>query len=202
MVRRVSFKSNKIRDLFFERVLKHDKMDTWKDLSLNFNIPRVTLSRYRSGELTLPESIYNNLISEFLDKDIAYLNKNISYLDDNWGRVKGGHSTYSKYKHIFDKGRKKALKKKREKIHKFDTNLVLNKELAYFIGLFIGDGFTNKYSRYYLTQFVGHFPIEEGYYRGFISSLSKKLFRITPTIRRDKDSNALRINLYSKDLFN
>ncbi|MCX6742378.1 MAG: hypothetical protein NTX24_04385 [Candidatus Pacearchaeota archaeon] len=134
-------------------------------------------------------------------KDREFLSKNISYLSDNWGRIKAGKITYSRYKHIFEEGRKKAIESIHKRSCKFDINLPLNKELAYFIGLFIGDGFTNKYQRYYLTQFTGD-KKEKQFYETLISDYCKKLFNVAPKIRYDRSCNAIRVNLYSVDIFN
>jgi len=204
MEKRVSFKSKKTRDLFFKNVLGIHKFNRWKDLILKFKIPRKTLEGYRNGRLTLPETFYNQIIPGFDEESLIYFKKNIFYLDSNWGRVKGGRITYSKYKKIFDKGRIKGMKfinKNRVRIPRFDTNLFLSKELSYFIGLFIGDGFTNKYWEYYLTQFTGDKNKEKVYYEKIISPISEKLFGFLPKIKEEIKTNTLRVNFYSKDLF-
>ena len=74
--------------------------------------------------------------------------------------------------------------------------------LAYFIGLFIGDGFTNKYDEHhYITQFVGCKSKELEYYQDIFSKNSNKIFGLTPKISEDKKFDAIRINFYSKDMF-
>ena len=171
-------------------------------MAVFLKIHRSMLSNYRRGKLTLPENFYIKLSAKINKNDKAFLLKNISFLKDNWGRIKAGKMTYSKYKHIFDEGRKKAIKSVRNQAHKFDINISLNKELAYFIGLFIGDGFTNKYNRYYITQFTGDKRFEKEFYSSLITNYSKSLFNLNPIICEDKNANALRFNLYSKDLFN
>ena len=88
----------------------------------------------------------------------------------------------------------------RKKLSKFDINLPLDNNLSYFIGLFIGEGFTNKYNGYYLTQFTGH-KSEEGYYKDLIWPYVKKAFDIEPKLKVHPSQNHLRFNLYSKYLF-
>ncbi|MAG78786.1 hypothetical protein CMI40_00215 [Candidatus Pacearchaeota archaeon] len=201
MEKRVIFNSNKIRDLFFLQILNSFKLKNWKSLSDILKINRNILADYRFGRLTLPEDLYEKLTVKLDKSKVNFFNKNISYKNRNWGNIKGGKSAYLKNKEVFDKGREKAIKVRREKVHRFDINLPLNRELSYFIGLFIGDGFTNKYGRYYLTQFVGHFPSEVNYYKRIVSNISNNLFGIIPKIKKDRVANAIRVNLYSKDLF-
>jgi len=200
-MKRILFKSEEIRDAFFAKCLKKFEFKKWKELYEFLESNRKTFTDYRTGKRTFPENLYLRLISKFSNTDILSFENSVSYLDENWGRVKAGKTTYSKHKHIFEEGRKKAIKSNKKRVHKFDINLPLTSELAYFIGLFIGDGFTNKYGRYYLTQFVGHFPIEVKYYQKIISKISFDLFGIKPIIKKDKKCNAIRINFYSKDLY-
>src|SRR3989344_4112697 len=201
MKRRVYFKSSRIRNLFFEKVLKSHKFNKWNQIVLNLNIPRIVLSKYRNGKLTIPEQVYKNLINNFNEKDKSYFQNNISYLNENWGMVNGGMSTYFKYKNIFDEGRKKAIQKIKDSSIKFDINLSLTKDLAYFIGLFIGDGFTNKYGYHSIVQFTGDSRKEKNYYLEIVSNISKTLFNLIPKIKEENNSNTLRVNFYSKNLF-
>lgn len=201
MEKRVLFNSSEIRDLFFKKVLEKNNLSTWNQLSIFLNIRRSLLSSYRNGKFTLPEKTYSLLNSKFEKKDLNYFSKNISLIDEGWGRIKAGKITYSRHKNIFDEGRRKAILTTKERTHKFDLNLALGSELAYFIGLFIGDGFTNKYGKYYLIQFTGD-KKEELFYKTLITDYCKKLFNITPKIKDDRISKAIRVNIYSIDLFN
>jgi hypothetical protein len=201
MGKRISFNSKKARDLFFRKGLTHLDLKTWSKLANFLKIRRNTLSNYRNGNLTLPEEIYAKISTDFSKFDKEIFAKNISYLEDNWGRIKAGKITYSKNKSIFEQGRKKAIDCSRMKSHKFDINLPLSKELAYFIGLFIGDGFTNKYQGYYMIQFTGDTK-EKHFYETLISDYCKKLFNLSLKIRNDNSCNAIRANIYSINLFN
>ena len=134
-------------------------------------------------------------------KDCEFFRRKVLILKSNWGTVKGGHSTHRKHKWIFEQGRKKAHKVKKIEKKKFDINLPLSPELSYFIGLFIGDGFTNKYGGSYLTQFTGDKNKEIVYYEKVVSNISKSLFDLYPNIRGEKRSNTLRVNFYSKSLY-
>jgi len=201
MEKRTFFNSSKIRDLFFTEIFKSFKLKSWIQLSRILGVNRNILTDYRFGRLTLPKSKYERLISKLEKNKADFFNKNISCREGNLGSIQGGKVAYLKNKEAFDKGREKAIKIRREKVKRFDINLPLCENLSYFLGLFIGDGFTNKYCRYYLTQFVGHFPKEVLYYKEIISKISKELFDIIPQIKKIKDVNAIRVNLYSKDLF-
>ena len=201
MESRISFFSSNIRNLFFEKAFSQGNFKSWKEFYEFFHIPRSMLDKYRFGTLTLPQNIYNK-ISIYLTKDeLLFFSNNILFRDSNWGSIKGGKNTYKSHKRLFDLGREKAIKRSKERAKKFDINIPLNKELAYFVGLFIGDGFTNKYNRYYLIQFTGNKLYEKDYYEKNIIPISQKLFNIKPLIKEMKDSNTIRINIYSKDLF-
>lgn len=201
MNRRISFNSKEARNLFFIKCFKTLNCETWNQLANFLKIRRNMLSNYRNGKLTLPENFYIKLSTKINKNEKRFFSKNISFLEDNWGRIKAGKITYFKYKHIFDEGRNKAINSIRNRTHKFDMDILLNKKLAYFIGLFIGDGFTNKYGRYYLTQFIGH-KKEKQFYRTLFSEYCKDIFGVNPIIRDDKKCNAIRVNIYSIDLFN
>lgn len=200
-MKRIYFESKKIRKTFFEKVLEFNHIDKWNDFIIKFNVPRKTLDSYKNGRLTIPYELYKKITINFHRDLVTFFEKNILYRNSNWGRVKGGISTYSKHKEIFQNGRKKATLIRRESIINIDINILLNKELSYFIGLFIGDGFTNKYGRYYLIQFTGDKRKEKFYYSEIISKISKELFNYTPIIKEEHDTNALRVNFYSLYLF-
>ena len=203
MEKRVLFNSSKIRDLFFDEILKVYELENWKDFAIKFKKNRTVLGSYRSGKLTLPESFFSCLTEKFNKKKFKFFNNYISKLDENWGRVKGGHVTYNKYNNIFVRGRKKGLKlliKKSEKESKFNIWMPLNQNLSYFIGLFLGDGFTNNYNGHYLTQFIGH-KDEYLYYVNVISKISNELFNIVPIIKNNVNLNYIRVNFHSKKLF-
>ena len=153
---RILFNSKKKRDLFFEKALEKHSFNKWKELSDRYNLPRQVLTKYRSGDLTIPKALFDKLCLKFDEDQVFSFLSCVSRKKSNWGQSKGGFITYSQHKDIFEKGRKKGLRKIAEINRRFSINIPLSKELAYFIGLFIGDGFTNKYGRYYLTQFVGH----------------------------------------------
>jgi intein/homing endonuclease len=201
MPKRILFNSNNERALFFEKALKFFDLHTWKEFRLKLGISKAALESYRNGKLTLPEKIYLEIISRFDKETKTFLLKKISFLEEGWGRIKAGRSTYSKHREIFDVGRRKAIDFVRKRNHKFNLDLPLDARLAYFLGLFIGDGFTNKYGGYYLTQFTGD-KQEEYFYKNLFSNYCKILFFITPKIREDSTCKAIRVNLYSKDLFN
>ncbi len=202
MKRRVIFNSKELRDLFFKRVIISFGLAKIKDLRLKFDIPKSTFELYLNGNLTMPEELYNQWHTNLQKSDLRFFKKKIEFLDSDWGRVKAGKITYAKYKSIFDEGRKKAIRVSQANAKKFDMGMHLSKELAYFLGLFIGDGFTNKYQRYYLIQFTGDKRTEKAYYQNLVSKYSKQLFNLIPVIREEKIGNGLRFNLYSKQLFN
>jgi hypothetical protein len=201
MKKRIYFKSIIVRNSFFRKVLNSYKFNKWNEIVSNLHISRIMLSKYRDGSLTIPELVYENFIKNFNEKDRRYFCSNIYYFDENWGKVKGGKSTYVKHKQIFESGRRIANENRRKNVMKFDINLLLTKELSYFIGLFIGDGFTNKYGPHYILQFTGDKRKEKYYYSEIISKITSNLFNLLPIIKEEIKTNALRVNFYSLNLY-
>lgn len=199
--------SKSMRNAFFEKVFISYKCKSWKELYKELKISRSVFEKYREGKLTLPLELYNKLSILFDTKTKNTISENTKIIDSNWGQVKGGKSAYSLNKDIFDKGRIKGLSKIIEKRglemlnSKFDIDTNLDNNLSYFIGLFIGDGFSNKYGKYYLTQFVGNKKDEYPYYNELICPYIIQTFNIKPQIKEFKDANYIRVNSYSKDLF-
>ena len=201
MKKRVVFSSKGDRDLFFKKIIEQGPFSSWKELYLSCKVPRKTFDVYRNGRSSLPEDLFKSFLLKMTKEDRQYFKKKILVLADNWGVVKGGLSTHKKHKWIFEQGRKKAHEVKKIEKKKFDIGLPLSPELSYFIGLFIGDGFTNKYGGSYLTQFTGDKNKETSYYEKIVSNISKTLFDLSPNIRGEKRSNTLRVNFYSKSLY-
>jgi len=198
--KRISFIDENSRRLFFDEVYSFYKVSSWKNIYSNLSISRSVFEKYKSGYLTMPYSLYLVLISKFSNGFQQKFLNYVKILDSNWGSVKGGKVTYSKNKKLFDKGRQKAINVIKEKAITFDINMPLNRDLAYFIGLFVGDGFTNKYGFHYIFQFVGH-KQELGFYKNEVIPMAKKLFNITPSLREDKMGNFIRVDYYSSCLF-
>lgn len=199
---RVIFISKSVRNNFFKEVFSYSNFQSWKELYENLNVVRSVFEKYKDGKLTLPIELYNKLVFYLNNKDKTYFSKNIKIIDSNWGQREGGKSTYSMHKNIFIAGRKKGLSTILNKNNKFDVNSVeLNNDLAYFIGLFIGDGFSNKYGRHHQIQFVGNKKDEYNFYADIICPYVFRTFNIQPKVIEIKDTNYIRINMHSKDLF-
>jgi len=201
-MKRISFNSSKVRNEFFDEVFATSKFKTWTELYNCFNVKKSVFEKYRNGYLTIPEQLFNSILIKFSLMRGNYFLLHINKLDECWGRVKAGRVTYIKHREIFEKGRLLAIKN-RNSFSKYNikSDMPLNNKLAYFIGLFIAEGFTNVYNRHYQTQFTGHLQQEYIFYDKTIRNLVSTLFLIKPYIRRDLASNAVRFNLFSKDLF-
>lgn len=200
MEKRVIFINDHTRRSFFNKVYKLYNLNSWRELYLHLSIAKSVFEKYRAGSLTIPYTIYSRLISKFKQGDKKEFLDYIKMLDSNWGSVLGGKSTYSKHKEIFDKGRKKGIEAIKKRSISFNINMPLNEDLTYFIGLFVGDGFTNKYGNHYMFQFVGH-KQELGFYKDKVIPLAKRLFNIFPNIKEDAVGNFIRVDYYSSCLF-
>lgn len=194
---RVLFKSNKIRNKFFKNVRDSYSFTKWKSLYEELNILRSVFEKYKCGKLSLPINLFNNLKNKV--NDDSFFKQDLIFLKKNWGQIKGGKNAYIINKKVFEQGRKIGLKNFVRK-NNFNLDINLTNELSYFIGLFIGDGFSNKYGFSYQIQFIGHKISEKDFYENFISNLVSRLFSLKSKIIFDKDSNSLRLNIYSKGL--
>ncbi|MBS3074148.1 hypothetical protein J4447_01695 [Candidatus Pacearchaeota archaeon] len=202
---RILFNSRLIREKFFIKILEDNGLKSWKEAYEKYKIPRSTFDRYRYGHWSIPSELYSNLIITFKENDLNLFSKNIKLVDANWGRIKGGKESYKKNKTAFDKGRKLGLVKILQTKPKpgFDhTKIETDCDLAYVVGLWIGDGFSNKYGGYYLTQFVGHKKHELKYYTEIICKYLENRFRLSPKIKKNFKGNFIRVNIYSKEFFN
>lgn len=205
MYKRVIFKFESDRRLFFNKILKRSHLKSWKLFYLYHKIPRQTFDLYKSGKSTIPNNFYERLIKYLNKNEIKNFTSKIDFIDENWGRIKGGKENYKRNKKVFDVGRILGLSKllKMNFKNSFDINkVVLDTKLAYFVGLWMGDGFTNKYKSHYLTQFVGHKEHELEYYKNVVCSYLIQTFNLDPFIKESSSGNFFRVNIYSKNLFN
>lgn len=204
MNNRISFLSSKDREEFFQIVKIRGEYDSWISLSKYLNISRTVLEKYRSGKLTLPNELYLKLLDVLSVKDKIIFNKKVETLSDNWGRVKGGKITYRKYNSIFKEGRKKGIEVIRAGVEKrqfITPHIPLTIELSYIIGLFIGDGFTNKYNHYYQIQFTGHRSKEEKFYLNYVIPMINRILGLNAYVRNEKNSDTIRVNFCSRAFY-
>lgn len=204
MGERISFLSNKDREEFFQIVKIRGEYESWISLAKYLNTSRTVLEKYRSGKLTLPNELYLKLADTLSLKDKIMFSKRLEILSDNWGRIKGGKITYRKYNSLFKEGRKKGIEVIRAGVRKrqFITPYIsLTTELSYIIGLFIGDGFTNKYNHYYQIQFTGHRSKEEKFYLNYFIPLVNKVLGLKAYVRNEKNSDTIRVNFCSRAFY-
>jgi len=190
-------------DEFFNLVLKKSNLKSFKQLSDLGGVKRQTWDRYRSGKTSIPNNLFNILIGYLNSSERKYFLEKSKILDPNWGRIKGGKEAYKRNKLAFVKGRIKGMQEilRNKPLFSFDyKGIDLDESLAHIIGLWIGDGFSNKYLRYYLTQFVGH-KTELKYYREIVCNYLKEKLGLNPIIKEYERKNFIRINIYSKAFF-
>jgi hypothetical protein len=189
---RIFFKSKSIRNQFFNTLLV--KFGTWKEVGKNFNIYKSRLERLRSGEISIPDSLYLKFLTCIGEQDKGIYNRNIILRDEGWGRSKGGRSTYQKRPGLFKKGRVIGSRKTR---YSFPQETPLTPELSELIGAFIGDGFTNQYGTVYIVQYTGDAVLDRSYFQRLKSLLLSQFPKSNPIIT--KNQNTLRLTIYSKE---
>ncbi len=197
---RIYFKNSDDCFKFFKESRIGANINSWKDLANKLNTTRCVLDNYRHRKLCLPENRFLSLLDLIKENRRNYFLKIIERRNNNWGQIKGGKITYLKHKNLFEIGRKIAIKFRRERVkYNFDINMLLSQELCEFIGVIIGDGFTNKYGGHYQTQITGDSRFDEDYYENTLKPLCERLFNSSPKFSY-KD-NTIRLNIYSKRLF-
>lgn len=81
---------------------------------------------------------------------------------------------------------------------------ILDKELAYFIGIHLGDGTMNKYGKYYYSiGYSGHLVDEYEFYTKYFRNLFRKFFNKELYIRERlrPNRNSLDLSTQSKGIF-
>src|SRR3989344_9008071 len=171
MMDRIYFKNSQDCFKFFDDSRSGSKLNSWKALANQLKTTRCVLDNYRLRKLCLPEDRFYYLLKLIEEDKRNYFLKAIEKRDENWGQIKGGKITYSKHKHLFEVGRKIAIQFRRENVkYNFDINMPLSEDLCEFLGVVIGDGFTNKYDgRHYQTQIVGDKNLDSHYYYNKLS---------------------------------
>lgn len=185
---------------FFDETKKSLKIRSWLELAKFLKTSKSMIDNYKSSKLCLSEERFNVLLKTLpIDKQNYFFNL-AEKKGDNWGRIIGGKEAYKINKREFDIGRKKGSKiRSRSVKYDFDINMPLSEELCEFVGVIIGDGFTNRYGRMCQTQIVGDKILDLKYYKEIFRPLCKKLFDLPYSlIILD---NCLRVNFYSRRLF-
>jgi hypothetical protein len=192
---RVIFKDENTRKQFFLQL--KDEFGTWTQLRKKFNIPKSRLEHFRDGSISLPNKQFQKLCFHLTQNDKEIYEDKIILKDKNWGRSKGGKTTYAKYKEMFEKGRAIASQKR---ISRMPRHIDISPELCEFIGAFIGDGFMNKYASTYLIQITGDYQLDKQYYKNTLNSIIKQ---VSPKSKpyMVKVDNTLRFTVYSKDMY-
>jgi len=192
--KRVFFKKDVIRKEFFDILKK--KFDTFSNLQKYFKLYRSRLEKFRKGRILVPHELFLNFLGHIDDKDKKYFLNNIILKPSNWGRIRGGVTTYTKYKKIFEEGRKLPKKTK----YTFSIGTPLTYSLSEIIGAFIGDGFTNKYKTMYIVQFTGDARLDKDYYlRTIIPKIKEISADAKPKLTLVQ--NTLRLTIYSKEFY-
>lgn len=193
------------KDLF--STLKINLSKSWLEIYKEFNVPKSTFERYKNGEFSIPEDLFNKLL-EYSDKELRKkILLNLEKLPDNYGAIIGGKRAYIVNKSAFSKGRKDgllAIRKKMNLENIYFDNFELTPEVCELIGAFIGDGMFNVYNnKTYHIEFACDKRYDLDYYNHVIIPAAKKIYddakvHFYPSFEKE---NAYRVVFYSKKLF-
>ncbi|MBM3282001.1 MAG: hypothetical protein FJY86_01500 [Candidatus Diapherotrites archaeon] len=175
---------------FFKDAQKYGKFKTQHELCQYLKLSRGHFWKYYIQELTLPESLYSDLLEKLplaVQKRYTAISSN---KPANWGSIKGGITTQQMHPNHIVKARNIAIQKVQERAANiFDINQPLTTDISEFLGAFAGDGFTNKYDRHYFTGFAGDRRYDWNYYQTKIIPIAKKHFNIEKQSIREKDNS-------------
>lgn len=180
---------------FFDNLRENSKL-SWNKISKLIGTTRSMVGKYREGELSIPEERFNHLLSLINVHKEDYFLRKTRKKNKNWGQIIGGKKAYKINKKSFAEGRKQGGYRVK---YEFNICMPLSEELCEFIGVIIGDGFTNKYGTMYETQIVGDKNLDKEYYFNKLSKICQSLFNIKPNIAIKEDG--IRLTLYSKRVF-
>jgi len=197
---RILFLNKKDCSDFFSEVRNKLNIQNWKKVGEFIGTNKSMIDNYKQRKICLPENRFEKMLNLLDENRKKYFLELIEKRDNNWGQVIGGKNAYSINKKEFDKGRKKAARIRKKQVkYNFDINMPLSNELCEFIGVFIGDGFTNKYGNLYHVEITGDRNLDLDYYNNQLKLICQKLFNINPHIYERK--GYVRFILYSKRLF-
>lgn len=205
--KRIYFKECEVRKQFFREVRTAYNAKSWKELAKMLQLHRTFFQKYQYGQSTMPENLFNRLVSKLENEKQEYFIKNISKKDVNWGCVKGGKITFAKYPEEFARRRKKGLRKiikmSKQQAPKYDFNInqSLSEKLCEFIGAFIGDGCINKYGRHYSIRICGDSLYDNNYLTEHMPKYTKVLFDQKGYNYFAKNANSVELRFHSKKLF-
>jgi len=198
--RRIKLDKGKQRELI---AIMANKLGSVKKLSKELSVPYSTLKGYFEEVRLLPENLFNK-ITDYLGINKNRLN--MRYLDSNWGSVLGGKKGMAQLERKYPKKilrwRKEAINKAiitgthygYSNIKKIKTPF-LNKKLAEFIGIYLGDGTMTKHQ----LRIVGDSRFDKLYF-DYISKLVSELFGLKTSVLKQKNTNTSLLVIYSKNL--
>lgn len=193
---RICFSDKSYLKEFFNNIKQNSRL-SWNGIASYIGTTRSMLYNYHIGKLMLPENRFQKLLELISQDKKEYFSKLTIKKNKNWGQIIGGRKAYIINKKSFDEGRKKARRNSVK--YNFDINLPLSEDICEFIGVVIGDGFTNKYGHIYQTQITGDQILDLEYYQNTLRPICERQFKICPKIANA--ARGLRFNIYSKRVF-
>ena len=206
MENRVGFKSTEMRKEFFCLARAITGAKSWKELGSIFGLSRCHFQTYQYGYNLMPKSLFEKMKERLTKDKQEYFDEAIFTKPGNWGAKKGGLVTFKKHPDICAKGRQIAINIRKESAQIMPLiSLELNKDLCEFVGAIIGDGCIDGHidfrgnSKYHIC-IIGDSRLDRVY---LTDTLPTKIsaFNIKSHIFFRRDSNAMVLNFFSKNLF-
>lgn len=163
------------------------------------NVGYSAMKRYRREEILMPLHLVEKLCQIM---NIAFESLEIhEFFPENWGSVKGGRKGIRTLLLVYQeslsewrmKGGRVAHLKHPSRWSKEVVLPTLDNRLSEFIGIHLGDGTLTHYFIKITQDARYDLP-----YVSYIETLTKNLFGVPPTIRKEKQRNLVYVQLFSK----
>ncbi len=213
MDERVGFTSSEIRVNFFNEAKSIIGVESWEQFYKQFRVARSMFQKYRYGKSLLPKILFNRLIELMPDEKRQFFSNTVFIKQGNWGIVKGGKENYrinsKKIIKQLRKGFHKYIKSENfrvEELSRVNIDMSLTEDLCEFIGLIIGggciDGYANKSGKSYNHfSITGDSELDINYLTNKVPSIMQNIFGMQPKVTFRKDSQAIVLKFYSKQIF-
>ena len=176
---------------FFDEILWEENINL-KEFSKKINANYSPMKKYRRGELSLPEKLFEKIIKFSPNKEFWL--RDLVKEKDNWGSVKGGKTSGPSNDMDYVRGFRKIVKPK----------IKLNKRFCEFYGALLGDGCLSRFKDQKGTErigiyFTGNKKLDSEYMK-YLKKIITDEFGIYVYYYEEKKKNVTRLNIFNKSL--
>lgn len=191
-----------LRQQLFANVKNIAEFRNWNEVADYFGTPYSSFKKYKSGRLTIPQSIFENALGLLEEEQREKFITQAIALEPNWGAIKGGKRGIVALREKYGMKQFREWRRETAKIspilgasRSIKIPLEISTELAELVGAYLGDGTLTKY-------FIRIFGSKkfDGDYLLHLSNIIEKNFGIKPKIRFLNNKNLAILEISSKKL--